>query len=170
MDIGKFFGSIVGTAANAANPLTPASALVDAASKLYGMFKVSPELKAQIDAQLTAENVDLQKAELASNLAAAQGQLEINKQEAASTSLFIAGWRPAVGWVCVVALFYAYVAEPLLKFILAIRHPDLIAHLPVLDTGNLLSTLLIPMLGLAGMRTYEKLKAPDANHGGKAAG
>jgi hypothetical protein len=168
VDVGKFFGSLFGSAASAA--ASPAAAMVDGASKIIGMFKLSPELKAQLESQLTAENLDAQKAELAASVAAMQGQLEINKQEATSTNMFIAGWRPAVGWVCVVALAYAYVGEPFLKFVLAIRHPDLIAHLPVLDTGNLLSTLLIPLLGLGALRTYEKVKAPDANHGGKAAG
>jgi len=168
VDVGKFFGSLFGTASGAA--VSRVSGAIDGAKQILGMFKLDPTVKAQLDAQLTEANLDQQKAEMASTLAAMQGQLDINKQEAASTSLFIAGWRPAVGWVCVAALAYAYVFEPFLKFILAIRHPDLMAHLPVLDTGTLLGTLLIPLLGLGAMRTYEKVKAPDVNHGGKAAG
>lgn len=164
MDIGKFFGSLFGgVAAGAATPVTSA---IDGAKQIIGMFKLDATTKAQIEAQLTADNLDMQKAQLAASLAAAEGQLEINKQEAASTSLFIAGWRPAVGWVCVVALGYAYVVEPFLKFILAVHHPDLVAHLPVLDTGNLLSTLLIPLLGLGALRTYEKVKGADTNRAG----
>src|SRR5690242_11708759 len=130
------------------------------------MFKLSPELKAQLEAQLTAENLDMDKAQLAASLAVAQGQLEINKQEAASTSFWVAGARPGVMWVCVVSLAYAYVLEPFLKFILAIRHPDLIAHLPVLDTGPLLSTLLVPLLGLGALRTFEKVQGAHKNTGG----
>lgn len=164
MDIAKIMGSLFGGVAG--GMASPAETVVAGVKGILGMVKLSPELKAQLDAQLTAENVDLEKAQLAASLAVAQGQLEINKQEAASTSLFIAGWRPAVGWVCVTALAYAYVLEPFLKFVVAIHHPDLVAHLPVLDTGNLLSTLLIPLLGLGALRTFEKVKGADANRGG----
>lgn len=163
-DLGKFFGSLFGSAAGAA--VSPAATVIEGVKGILGMVKLSPELKAQLDAQLTAENVDLQKAELAASLAVAQGQLEINKQEAASTSFWVAGARPGVMWVCVVSLAYAYVLEPFLKFILAIWHPDLIAHLPVLDTGPLLSTLLVPLLGLGALRTYEKVQGAHKNTGG----
>src|SRR5690348_11946235 len=135
-DVGKFFGQLFGTAAGAA--ASPASAMVDAAQKILGMFKLDATEKAKIEAQLTQDNVDLVKAELAADVAAMQGQLEINKQEAASTSVFIAGWRPAVGWVCVISLAYAYVIEPFLKFAVALHHPDLVPKLPTLDTGSLL--------------------------------
>src|SRR5689334_5102322 len=117
MDIGKFFGSLFGSAAGAA--ISPAASAVEGASKIIGMFKLSPELKAQLEAQLTAENLDMQKTELAAAVGQMQGQIETNKIEAGSTKMFIAGWRPAVGWVCVAALAYAYVIEPFLKFILA---------------------------------------------------
>ena len=160
-DIGKFFGSLFGsTVAGVANP---AAQVVDGASKLIGMFKLSPELKANLEAQLTAENIDLEKAELAAQVGAMQGQLEINKQEAASTNIWVAGWRPGVGWVCAFALAYHFVLQPFLQFgLIAIHHPPIVP-LPVLDTATLITGLLAPLLGLAGMRTYEKLQgAPDS--------
>lgn len=83
-----------------------------------------------------------------------QGQLEINKAEAGHSSIFVAGWRPFIGWVCGSALVYNYIAQPLLfwgftAFGVAIPTP------PTLDMGDLM-TLLLGMLGLGGLRTYEK--------------
>jgi hypothetical protein len=162
-DVGKFFGSLFGSAAGAANPATPVAGILDGAEKIIGMFKLSPEVKAQLQAQLIAQNIDMEKAELAANLAQIQGQLEINKEEAQSTNMFIAGWRPAVGWVCVLALFYAYIFQPFAQFSLAAFHINLQGPLPTLDTGTLISGLLIPLLGLAGLRTYEKVTGTEGN-------
>jgi hypothetical protein len=127
------------------------------------MFKLSPEVKAQLEAQLTAENVEMEKAEMAASLAQVQGQLEINKVEAASPNTFIAGWRPAVGWVCVVALAYAFVLQPFAQFALAAFHVNLTGPLPTLNTTTLVEGLLIPMLGLGALRTYEKVTGTEGN-------
>jgi hypothetical protein len=159
-DIGKFFGSLFGSAVGGV--ATPAASIVDGASKIIGLFKLSPEVKAQLQAQLTAENVDIEKAELAAQLAMAQGQLDINKTEASSTSVFIAGWRPAVGWVCVTALAYAYVVQPFAQFVAALFKVDLTA-LPRLDTSTLIGGLLIPLLGIATLRTVEKVTGTEGN-------
>lgn len=156
-DVAKFFGSLFGTAAGAA--ASPASAVVDGASKIIGMFKLSPELKAQLQAQLVAENVDLEKAALGAELASVQGQLDINLQEAKSTSTWVAGWRPAIGWTCGVALFYSFVLQPFLQFTLAAFHVTLNAPIPQIDIGALVSGLLVPLLGLGTMRTVEKINA-----------
>jgi len=83
-------------------------------------------------------------------------QLEINKAEAASGSLFKGGWRPFVGWTCGVAFAYHFVIQPLLIFIfsyIGIEPPDL----PEFDVGTLLP-VLGGMLGIGGLRSYEKTK------------
>jgi hypothetical protein len=160
-DIGKFFGSLFGS--TVAGAASPAAAVVDGASKIIGMFKLSPELKAQLQAQLTAENIDLEKAELAAQVGQMQGQLEINKAEAASTSIFIAGWRPGVGWVCVFALAYAYILQPFAVFLLTAFKVHLTGPLPDLDSKTLISGLLIPLLGLATLRTVEKVTNSEGN-------
>ena len=160
-DLGKFFGSMFGSAASSA--AAPASTIVDGASKIIGMFKLDPTVKAQLQAQLTAENVDLEKAELAAQVGAMQGQLEINKAEAASSNMFIAGWRPAVGWVCVFALAWAYVVQPFTEFSLLALKYQLPTALPHLDTGTLISGLLIPLLGIATLRTIEKVNNAEGN-------
>lgn len=163
MDFGKFFGSLLGGTVAGANPVTPAEGLVTGAQQLIGMFKLSPEVKAQLQQQLSLANLDMEKTELAAQVASIQGQLDINKQEASSVNWFVAGWRPAVGWVCVLALFWAYVAQPFTEFGLACLHRTLPANLPTLDTGTLISGLLIPLLGIAGLRTYEKVTNTEGN-------
>ena len=111
----------------------------------------------------TEELASREKAELAAQVGQMQGQLEINKTEAASTSIFIAGWRPAVGWVCVIALGYAYVVQPFAEFVLATFKVAITGTLPHLDTGTLISGLLIPLLGLATLRTVEKVTNSEGN-------
>lgn len=81
------------------------------------------------------------------------GQIEINKIEAAHKSLFVAGWRPFIGWVCGFAIAYAFVAQPLIEWAVRLYGSDIAT--PVINTDTLYQ-LVIAMLGLAGLRTYEK--------------
>jgi len=106
-----------------------------------------------------------QKAKLAHEIAtmsdthaqqALLAQLEINKAEAASGSLFKGGWRPFVGWVCGVAFAYHFVLQPLIVFILTVFGSD-IPELPEFDMSTLLTTLG-GLLGIGGLRSYEKTK------------
>ena len=83
-------------------------------------------------------------------------QLEINKAEAASGSVFKGGWRPFVGWVCGVALLYHFILSPLILFGVSLTGVD-IPPIPEFDMGSLM-TVLMGMLGLGGLRTYEKQK------------
>ena len=87
---------------------------------------------------------------------ALMGQLEINKAEAASGSLFKGGWRPFIGWVCGVAFAYHFVLQPLIVFGVTASGVD-IPELPEFDMGSLM-TVMMGMLGLGGMRSIEKLK------------
>lgn len=80
-------------------------------------------------------------------------QLEINRQEAAHHSLFVAGWRPAAGWCCVSAMAFNFVLAPLINWGTAFYNPDVV--LPVLDL-EVMMPVLLGMLGLGGMRSYEK--------------
>src|SRR5210317_988422 len=79
-------------------------------------------------------------------------QSEINKVEAQHRTVFVAGWRPFIGWVCGVALAYNFVVRDL--FIWAIK-PEEVP--PALQMEHLM-TVLLGMLGLGGLRTYEKIK------------
>ena len=82
-------------------------------------------------------------------------QLDINKQEAAHRSLFVAGWRPFIGWTCGVALAWTYVGAPILQFTLA--QTGYLMDLPSLDMSQMMPVLM-GMLGLGGLRTFEKFK------------
>ena len=82
-------------------------------------------------------------------------QLEVNKAEAGHKSMFIAGWRPFVGWTCGLALFYTYLIQPIAIFIMG--QTGTLVHLPEIDLGTMMPVLL-GMLGLGGLRSWEKWK------------
>jgi len=83
-------------------------------------------------------------------------QVKTNAIEAAHPSVFIAGWRPAIGWVCVSAYGYNYVAMPLITWV-AKWYDAAAPAMITLDTGEL-TTLLFGMLGIGGLRTFEKMR------------
>ena len=85
----------------------------------------------------------------------AKGQLEINKAEAQSRNVFIAGWRPFIGWTCGVAMAYNYVVHPILIFTLA--QFNYLVAIPALDLSEMMPVLM-GMLGLGGLGSFEKYK------------
>jgi len=99
---------------------------------------------------------EMQVAALEADKAAMQGQIDLNKIDAQSTSLFKGGWRPATGWICVSGLGYQFLLNPLLPWIVALFGRT-VAPLPDLDMVTLI-TLLGGLLGLGGFRTFEKIK------------
>lgn len=94
-------------------------------------------------------------AQLAAAVAIVQGQLDTNKAEAASTSSFTSGWRPGIGWVCALALFFQYVGRPLLQWGGIVTGHNF-PQLPGIDDN--LWQLMLGMLGLGGLRSFEKVK------------
>lgn len=102
----------------------------------------------------------MQLAQLQAEQAQITGQLDINKQEAASQSLFVAGWRPAIGWICGIGLLCATMM-PLLVWIASLF--GFKGAPPQIDTGTLI-TLLLSLLGLGSMRTTEKISGIKAGH------
>jgi len=117
---------------------------IAAGLKVIDKFVPDPAAKAKAEAELRA---DL--------MASDRAQMEVNKAEAASGSVFVAGWRPAIGWVCAAAVAYTYLLVPVgmwLSFL--VGKP--IAKPPVLDAN--LWELMFAMLGLGGLRTFEKIK------------
>tara|TARA_R100000322_G_scaffold81987_1_gene51264 strand:+ start:702 stop:1097 length:396 start_codon:yes stop_codon:yes gene_type:complete len=86
----------------------------------------------------------------------ALAQIEINKIEAASSDFFKSSWRPFIGWVCGVAFAYHFVLQPIIIFVVALFGAEIPA-LPEFDMASLM-TVLGGLLGLGGLRTYEKSK------------
>lgn len=86
----------------------------------------------------------------------AKGQLEINKEEAKSKNIFVAGWRPFIGWTCGVALLAHFLVFPTADVVTAHLGIPAVAY-PAFDMDSLM-TILLGMLGLGGMRSFEKAK------------
>lgn len=124
--------------------------LVKAREAITGKGIEDPVKKAEIA-------LKLQQLEQAINL----GQIEVNKAEAASPNIFVAGWRPFIGWVGGVAIAYNFIVAPTAVWIAALNGAQ--ATLPTIDTGVLFN-LVLAMLGFGGLRTYEKLKNVQGNH------
>lgn len=83
-------------------------------------------------------------------------QAEINKLEAQHRSIFIAGWRPFIGWVCGVGMAWHYLGNPLMGWACALWYPE--AKAPMMAGVGELMNLLLALLGMAGIRTIEKSK------------
>lgn len=118
---------------------------------IVGAFKVDPTVALQVQERLAEAQLALQ----GKILDQVNEQLQVNLAEAQSKSLFVAGWRPFVGWVCGSAFAWCFVVQPLLTFALvAGGHP---LQLPALDLSQMMPVLL-GMLGLGALRTYEKVQ------------
>lgn len=89
---------------------------------------------------------------MAPNLA----QIELNKIEAAHRSIFVAGWRPFIGWVCGVALAWNFMGYDLLTWFTLLFYPQFVP--PELSGTEQLITIVLALLGLGGLRTFEKMK------------
>jgi hypothetical protein len=132
--------------------------LLDAIPALIGKVidRVIPDPVQQAEVKLKvaelAQNGELEQ--LHADVQLAQGQMDINKIEAANTNLFVSGWRPFIGWVCGSAFAYAAIIEPLSRFLAQVLFHYMGAF-PVIDTTLTLQVLL-GILGLGAYRTYEK--------------
>ena len=110
------------------------------------------ELAKDIREALKGKELDPNKQlDIAAKLA--EVQTKINAAEATHRSVFVAGWRPFVGWVCGFGLLYAVLLEPLLRFIFTVNGWE--STFPIIDT-TITMQVLFGMLGLAGFRSYEK--------------
>ena len=123
--------------------------LIEPATKLLDKVIEDKDQKAKLAHEL---------ATMADKLAHEQNlaQMAINKEEASSGSLIKGGLRPCIGWICGIAFGYHFVLQPVIIFIVAMIGMD-IPELPSFDMGTLL-TVLGGMLGIGGLRSYEKSK------------
>jgi hypothetical protein len=84
-----------------------------------------------------------------------KAQIEVNKVEAASSNLFVAGWRPFIGWTCGLGMFGNFITIPFSNFVLALIGIDIVIPLVPLET---MMPVLMGMLGLGAMRSFEKTR------------
>jgi hypothetical protein len=102
------------------------------------------------------DKTEQEKQQLAAAVMAVQGQLDTNKTEAASPSVFVAGWRPFIGWVCGTACAWNWIGISVAKFI-AVTWLAKTINLNPADVSEMMPVLM-GMLGLGGLRTFEKVK------------
>ena len=138
--------------------LNPISPIVQAVGQLADDLFTSDEERARADIEFA--RVGLEAAKVDAELI--KGQQAINQEEAKHSSVFVAGWRPAVGWVGVLGLAYQFLLYPLLTWgwtwLQAMNYvPKEVAPPPLLDV-NALMVLLTGILGIAGARTFEKVR------------
>lgn len=88
-------------------------------------------------------------------------QLEVNKIEAANANVFVSGWRPFIGWTCGGIFGWNYIVAPFLQWIALMFNSDL-PPMPVMGM-EVIMPVLLGLLGLGGMRTFEKFKNVEAN-------
>lgn len=105
------------------------------------------------------DKTEAEKQQLAAAVMVVQGQLNVNKVEAANPSVFVAGWRPAIGWVCGAACAWNWIGLPVVKVGLAVAGYQL--SLSPADITEMLP-ILMGMLGLGGLRTVEKINGVAA--------
>lgn len=127
--------------------------IVQGAAKIIGLFVEDPTEKAKALAKLNEMQHDELMAQLDMDKSIAVSQSQTNTAEASSGNLFVAGWRPMVGWVCGAAYAYTFVIQPFLTFILAAFGRTVAT--PVLSMADLVP-VLFGMLGLGAMRSYDK--------------
>ena len=123
--------------------------ILPAVTNIIGRFlPEDKEARAKAEREIEAKlSTHLAKIDLA--------QLGINKTEAAHRSIFVAGWRPFIGWSCGISLAWTYVLTPILQFVLA--NTGHLIDLPAMDMSQMMPVLM-GMLGLGGLRTFEKFK------------
>jgi hypothetical protein len=127
------------------------SSIIDSVGKVAGDLITTDKEKMQLE-------IENRKLDQAIDLA----QINVNKEEAKSSSLFVSGWRPAVGWIGAAALAYQFLLYPILgwawKWLQAMNYvPAEMSPPPLLDAEQLW-VMLSGILGIAGMRTFEKQK------------
>jgi len=125
------------------------SVFKDVREAITGKAIVDPNKKAELDTKLRQLEQELLKA-----------QIDVNKTEAKSTSVFVAGWRPSIGWIGSLALGYTFLLAPFLSWVsvnIGWSPP------PTIDTGPLFN-LVTAMLGFGAFRTYEKVKGVQNKH------
>lgn len=128
-----------------------------------GLGGLATSIRSAITGELPPDaRAKLEELAIQADSMAQQGQMQINLAEAKSTSIFVAGWRPFIGWVCGLAIGWHFVIHPMVTWGMAIWLPDYKIP-PALELQDLYP-VVISMLGLGVYRTYEKAKGVQSTH------
>lgn len=141
--------------------LTGLGSVFDFAGKVVDKLFPDPAQKAQAQLELFKMQQSGELAKLAAETDIAKAQIAVNQEEAKSSSLFIAGGRPFIMWICGFAMAYVSIIEPIARFISAVWF-HYSGAFPAIDTALTLQVLL-GLLGLGSMRTVEKIKGVEGN-------
>jgi hypothetical protein len=134
------------------------AALLAAGPIASGLFGLIDQLFTSDDERMAAK-LKVLELEKSGELA----QIAVNTQEAKHTSIFVAGWRPFIGWVCGLAFAWAFLIYPMLTFaVVAMGIPVPLHLLPALDLSAMMPVLM-GMLGLGAMRSYERASGVERN-------
>ena len=132
---------------------------------IFDIGKVALEKLFPDPAQRAEQLLQLEKlrqagelAKLSAHVNLLTSQMRVNEVEAEHKSIFVAGWRPMVGWVCGVSLGYVSIIDPFMRFVALMAGYK--GEFPVIDT-NLTMQVLLGLLGIAGMRSFDKMKKTD---------
>ena len=142
------------------NPLL-LSGLFDLGKGLIDRLFPDPAQKAAAALELARMQQTGELAQLAAETDLAKLQIQTNIEEAKSTNWWVAGWRPAIGWVCGAGLAYAALVEPFARFAAKVWF-GYTGNFPVIDT-DLTLQILMGMLGLGAMRSVEKVKGAEGH-------
>ena len=118
--------------------------LIQPVGDILDKFVADKDLKIKLSHELEKEIISLNKA-----------QLEVNAVEAKHNNIFVSGWRPFIGWCCGLSLTYHFILEPIIQYILIVNAIQF--QTPEFDFSQL-STIVMAMLGMSILRTYEKTK------------
>ena len=126
--------------------------IIESVGKVAGDLITTDKERMQMELEQRKLDLEEKKLDQAINLA----QIDVNKEEAKSASTLVSGWRPFIGWGCGLAFIYVSILEPIARFVAKVVF-EYNGSFPEIDT-SITMQVLFGLLGLAGMRTYEKTK------------
>lgn len=135
--------------------LDPITAGLNLASAVLDRISPDQTKKLEFQQKLTELQLSGELQRMTAEFDVAKQQIAVNAEEAKSTSIFVAGWRPFIGWVCGSVFAYLYLVQPVIVFILACQGVEI--KLPVFDMDSLMY-VMGTLLGFGGLRTWEKHK------------
>ena len=146
-------------AAGIIGALTAAPAVIEGITNIIGRFIPDPGQQAQAAIAMQKLVADREAAAATAAAEIAKAQAETNTAEAQNPSMFVGGWRPFVGWVCGIGLLYVALLQPGLAWLTGIVNAAAGIGIPVppVPPSEVLMTVLTGMLGIAGLRSFDKL-------------